>query len=191
MSARHAGRLWLLGGVLAIAVLIAASYLLAIKPVYDDKAQKEGQIYDQNMQLAQLKRTLAKLKAQADDIASYTAQLTARRKELPDNYDIPNFLRQLQDSDGSVRVETNAIGVTAPVAVEGASTVVSLPITVTVTGSTDDLTKFVQRLQTVNRAVLVTSIVLTDNEDDKSTVNLVLTAFCGKNDKDDCTVKAA
>jgi len=192
MSAQRAVRLWLLGGVLVIAVLVAATYLLAIKPVYDDKALKEGQAGDQNLQLVQLKRTLAKLKTQADDINSYTAQLTAKKQELPDRYDIPAFLAQLQDSDGAVRVDSNSIGVSTPVAVAGESTVVSLPITLTVAGDTDDLTDFVNRLEAVqDRAVLLNSVILdAGNGDAEATVNLVMSAFCSKTDDDDCKVAA-
>lgn len=192
MGAQRAARLWLLGGVLVIAVLVAATYLLAIKPVYDDKTLKEGQAGDQNLQLVQLKRTLAKLKTQADDINSYTAQLTAKKMQLPDRYDIPAFLGQLQDSDGAVRVDSNSIGVSTPVAVAGESTVVSLPITLTVAGATDELTDFINRLEAVqDRAVLLNSVILdAGNGDDEATVNLVMTAFCSKTDDDDCKVAA-
>lgn len=192
MNARRAARLWLLGGVLVIAVLTVATYLLAIKPVYDDKALKQDQIADQDVKLIQLRSKLADLKKQANDIATYTEQLAAKKKQLPDSYDIPNFLRQLQDSDSAVDVDTTSVGVSTPVSVDGSSTVVSVPITLIASGDVDELTSFVKRLQTVqNRAVLLTSVLLTVGDTaDATNVNLVLTAFCSKTDDDDCKVAA-
>ncbi len=193
MNTRRAGSVWLVGGVLAIAVLIVATYLLAIKPVYDDKALKQNQAGEADIELIRLKRQLAGLKAQSSNIATYTAQLAAKKAQLPDSYDIPNLLRQLQGSDTSVKVDNNAVGVSTPVKVDGSSTVVGVPITLSAEGKVANLSRFIDRLQDVqSRAVLIASVSLNVGEsDDKSTLSVLLTAFCGMNTEKDCMLKAA
>jgi Tfp pilus assembly protein PilO len=188
MSSRHASRLWLLGGVLVIAVLIAATYLLAIKPVYEDKALKETQVADADLELTKLRRQLADLKVKSADADMYTKQLAAKKEQLPDSYDIPNFLRQLQTSDTSVKLDNNSVGVGTPVSVFGSTMVVGLPITLITTGDADKLSKWLFRLQnTQSRAVLLNAVSL-DVSGGKPIVTTNLTAFCGKTDDDDCKV---
>ncbi|WP_203782079.1 type 4a pilus biogenesis protein PilO [Paractinoplanes rishiriensis] len=188
MSSRHASRMLLAGGVLVIVILVVATYLLAIKPVYDDKALKETQVSDADLELTKLRRQLADLKVKSADAATYTAELKAKKTQLPDSYDIPNLLRQLQTSDTSVKVDNNAVGVTTPVTVAGSGIVVGVPITLTATGNADGLSKFVNRLQnTQSRAVLVSAVNL-QVDGNETTLTTTLTAFCSKSDDDDCKV---
>ena len=192
MGTRMAGRLWLLGGVLVIAVLVATTYLLAIKPVYDDQAAKEIQVGDMNIQLDKLKQELADLKAKTNHLAAYSAELAAKKKQLPDSYDIPNYLRQLQDSDGSVKVDNSAVGVTSPIKVTGSSSLVGVPVTLTATGKPADLVNWLDRLlHKQNRAALIGSASLEQNDPNKWTSNVSVTLFCNKTDDNACALSAA
>lgn len=192
MTARGASRFWLLGGVVAIVALVTATYLLAIRPVYDDRALKESQAADRQQELVKLKHTLADLETKNAHYASYLAQLKAKQKQLPDNYDIANFLRQLQTSDTTVKVDNNSIAVSAPTVVEGSPNVVGTMITMNATGKIADLTRFVARLQnSQDRAVLPTTVGLTAGDtDEESTLSVNVVAFCSKNDENDCKVTA-
>ena len=181
MGARRTDRLWLLGGMLLIIMLVVASYLLAIRPVYDDDSFKQGQVADADIQLVGLKRKLADLKSKSNNMAAYTAELQAKRKALPQSYDVPDFLRQLQDSGNAVGVEVSGISVGSPVEVTGSAGVVAVPITLLATGSPTGLSRFLERLQNVQtRAVLIGSVNLEAGDDSgKTTANVMLTAFCG------------
>ena len=62
MGIRRTDRLWMLGGLVAIILIVVAAYLLAIKPIYTDRADKQSQVDDQEMMLVTLRRQLADLK---------------------------------------------------------------------------------------------------------------------------------
>jgi Tfp pilus assembly protein PilO len=189
MGTRAASRLWLLGGILVIAVLIAATYLLAIKPVYDDQTLKETQVDDTNVELVKLRRELAGLKAKSNHLAAYTAELAAKKQQLPDSYDIPNYLRQLQDSDGAVKVDTSSVGVSSPIKVAGSAAVVGVPVTLTAAGKPADLVNWLDRLlHKQSRAALIRSASLQQNDGTNWTSNVTVTLFCSKTDDTDCTV---
>ncbi|GAA0532353.1 hypothetical protein GCM10010172_11400 [Paractinoplanes ferrugineus] len=179
MGARQNNRLWLLGGLIAIVVIVAATFLLAIKPIYTEKADLEGQAGDQDIRLVQLRRELADLQDKAKNIQTYTAERDTLKAALPEKYDITAYLRALQTSESAVKVDVNSVGISIPQTIKGAGTVYAVPITMTITGTAEGITKALQRLQvTQSRAVLITSVNLQINEDKTATANLVLSAFC-------------
>ena len=182
MNIRRADRLWMLGGLFGIIVLVVAAYMLAIKPIYADKADKQGQADDQEMTLVTLKTQLNQLKAKAKDQATYTAQLNAKTAAMPDSYDVPNYLRALQTSGTAVNVLVSAVSVGAPAKVVGSTEVISVPINLTATGTPADLGRFIDRLQNVqSRAVLITSVSLSAGTAANSmSAALTLSAFCRK-----------
>ena len=187
MNIRRADRLWMLGGLFGIIVLVVAAYMLAIKPIYADKADKQGQADDQEMTLVTLKTQLAELRAKAKNQATYTAQLNAKTAAMPDSYDVPNYLRALQTSGTAVRVGVSDVSVGAPVKVIGSSEVISVPINLTATGTPADLGRFIDRLQNVqSRAVLITSVSLSAGTAAGDTsATFTLSAYCRKSVK--CT----
>jgi hypothetical protein len=179
MGARQNNRLWLLGGVIAIIVIVAATFLLAIKPIYTDKSDLEGQAADQDIRLVELRRELADLQEKATNIATYTAERDTLKAALPEKYDITAYLRALQTSENAVSVDVGSVGVSIPQTIKGATTVYAVPITLTITGTAATVTKALKRLQvTQSRAILITSVNLAINEDKTATANLALNAYC-------------
>ncbi|MCU7725270.1 type 4a pilus biogenesis protein PilO [Actinoplanes sp. KI2] len=186
MGIRRADRLWMLGGLFGIIVIVLAAYLLAIKPIYTDKADKQQQIGDQEIALVRLRTTLNQLKTKAKNQASLTAQLNVKTAALPDSYDMPNYLRALQTSGTAVNVAVSGIGVGAAATVTGVADVVSVPITLTAAGAPANLSEFINRLQKVQaRAVLVQSINITTDAETptKASASVTLAAFCRKGPK--------
>ena len=187
MATRMAGRMWQLGGVLLIVLLIVATYLLAIKPVYEDKALKQGQVDEMTIQLVKLKRELADLQAKSINLTTYTAQLAAKKTQLPDSYDIPNYLRLLQDSDGAVKIDNSSVGVGPPTKVNGSAEVVGVPVSLTATGAPTDLVGWLDRLlHKQSRASLISSAALQRADGAKWSATVMLTLFCSKSADDDC-----
>jgi hypothetical protein len=190
MNIRRADRLWMLGGLFGIIVLVVAAYMLAIKPIYADKADKQGQADDQEMTLVTLKTQLSQLKAKAKDQAMYTAQLNAKTAAMPDSYDVPNYLRALQTSGTAVNVLVSAVSVGVPAKVTGAADVITVPINLTATGAPADLGRFINRLQNVqSRAVLITSISLSAGiSANELSATFTVSAYCRKSAK--CTASS-
>jgi len=182
MGAPHANRLWLLGGAVAIIVIVAATFLLAIKPIYSEKSDLQGQSEDQDIQLVELKHQLTELAAKSEKLATYQAQLTTKEAALPEKYEMPAFLRALQTSEKSVTVTVSAVGISAPQSVNGSTAVYSVPITLTISGKVANVTNVIKRIQNVqSRAVLITGVTLAVTGG-TATANLVLNAFCRKSD---------
>ena len=182
MGTRRTERLWLIGGLFGIAVIVAAAYLLAIKPVYTKKDEHRKSAGDSQVTLVGLKRDLAKLENNYKNRAAHTAAMTAMQGHLPDNYDIPNLVRALHVSDKATGTVVSAIGVGAPTKVTTLPTVVSVPITLTVTGAPANIGKFLDRLQTIQpRAVLINSISIDQGDAaGRESLTMLLEAFCTK-----------
>jgi len=187
MNIRRADRLWMLGGLFGIIVLVVAAYLLVIKPIYADKADKQSQADDQALTMVTLKTQLNQLKAKAKNQATYTAQKNAKTAAMPDSYDIPNYLRALQISGTAVNVGVSDVSVGAPSKVTGLTDVITVPINLTATGAPADLGKFFNRLQNVqSRAVLITSVSLSVGVTAaQMSASLTVAAFCRRSAK--CT----
>jgi len=186
MNIRRTDRLWMLGGLFGIIVLVVAAYLLAIKPIYADKADKESQVDDQELSLVTLRTQLNQLKAKAKNQATYTAQLNAKTAAMPDSYDVPNYLRALQTSGTAAKVIVSGISVGAPTKLTSSAEVISVPINLTATGAPADLGRFIDRLQNVqSRAVLITSVSLSAGTAGDTSATFTLSAYCRKSAK--CT----
>jgi Tfp pilus assembly protein PilO len=194
MNARGGSRIWLIGGLVAIVALVTATYLLAIKPVYTAIEATEQQIGDAELEQGRLNKQLKDLKKQYEDRRTYAAELADKKVQLPDSYDIPNFLRELQQSDTTVQIDNNSVAVSDPVVVRGATNVVAVPIALTAkTKKTEiaGLSRFLNRLQKEQRrAVLLSTVNLEGLDTDAPTLAISLTAFCSKKTENDCQVAA-
>jgi Tfp pilus assembly protein PilO len=157
MGARHADRLWMIGGVVAAALLIASGWFLAINPKNAEADQLHEEKETTEIRLITLRQGLNKLQQENQKLQQYKATLARNRLALPEDSGVPDFLRQLQDSGELVNIKVTGVTVSAPTVVTGTA-VYSLPITVTAEGAAGSLGKFLDQLQRVQpRAVLVES----------------------------------
>ena len=198
MAARRTDQIWLGGGMVAIVVLVLASWLLLISPKFAEADEVQTQADDTAIQVTRLKKEGAALVAQEKKKTTYQTALDDKKRALPSHYDIPAFLRALQDSGTKVDVEIGGLTVGAPTASDAVQSSVELPLSVSAEGSVDNLSKFLVRLQNVqDRAVLLTSVSLsmpvdtdtttattpapgadTEATDRNATLNITMTAFC-------------
>ena len=175
MAARHADRIWMIGGVIGAALLIAVGWFLAIDPKNTEIDDLRGQKETTETQLIALRRRLADLQADNEKLPQYQAALKRNKAALPEDSGVPDFLRQLQDSGDLVGVTVTGVTVNAPEQQAGTA-VYSLPITVTVEGGADDLGRFLDQLQRVQpRAVLVESANMTAAGDVAAGKDLMMT----------------
>lgn len=184
MEARRTERIWLIGGMVAIVLLIAAAWLLAVSPKFAEADEVQAQADDTTIQLTSLRKEVAALKQQNEKKATYQAQLDTLVTNLPETYGMPVLLRSLQDAGVATSVEVSSFSVGATVTSAKTPTAVEVPLSMNIRGTVPDVSKFIVRLQqTQNRAVLINAVTVSDEDaDDQVTTNLTMTAFCTKND---------
>lgn len=185
MGARHADRLWMIGGAAVIVALALMSWFFLISPKYAEAADVRQQTDDTQVQIAVLNKRIADLEKEKSKLPQYRAALRASQRALPAGSGVPDFLRQLQKSGDALSVVVGGINVNVPAKVTGATNVYSLPIALTLDGSAANLGKFLNQLQqTQPRAVLINSAALTTEDAVAAakgtgavTVSLSVTAF--------------
>lgn len=159
MGGRHADRLWIMGGTLAAAVLLAFGWLVMIAPERSTAAELRTQTESTEISLIKLRHRLAELQEQNGRLGDFKAELAAQQKALPASTSVPELLRQLQQNGGRTNVTVSGVSVGAPVPAKG--TVYGLPISVTATGSAVNVERFITELQDVGpRAVLIDTAAL-------------------------------
>jgi Tfp pilus assembly protein PilO len=159
MGTGHADRLWLIGGAVVAAILVAAGWFLLISPENGRTGTLNDRADAARTQQTTLRHKLADLQRQNDRLADYQAQLDSDHKALPATADLAEFLRGLQSGDNNLGVISGFLAGT-PIEVNAAGTKdYAVPVTVTVYGSSAQLAGFLDHLQQVQpRAVLVKSV---------------------------------
>jgi len=167
MMRLSAERLWIIGGAVAVAVLLAIGWFFMVSPQYDETDSLNGQAATTGDQVVVLQQRLAELRKQNQNMPAYLAQLAQERAALPSTSGLSDLLRELQtagDATGAAVSGVSVGGVTDVTA--GGAKLYALPLTLTVTGSVPQLRAFLVQLQQIQpRAVLITSASLstTDN----------------------------
>ncbi|WP_250000980.1 type 4a pilus biogenesis protein PilO [Actinoplanes sp. M2I2] len=185
MDARRANRIWLIGGMVAIVILVAAAWLLAISPKFAEADEVQASAEDASIQLTQLRKEVAALKDQNAKKATYQAQLDSLVTHLPETYGMPVFLRALQDAGAATDVKVSQVSIGGTTASTQVPAAVEVPISLTISsGKLANLSRFLVQLQeTQSRAVLVEAVTMSDDEE--ATANLTVTAFCTTADLSD------
>jgi Tfp pilus assembly protein PilO len=177
-------RLWLFAGGVAALLLLLAGWFLFIGPQRSNTASVNRQVQQAQSQNDVLRAKINQLKSQNANFAQYQNEVKQARLALPDSSGLSDFLRTLQAIGNATQtnVTTLAVGAptnlngptgTAPAATStgtaapktntglngGLGPIYQLPITLSVTGSTNQLDEFLSQLQSVQpRAVLITQL---------------------------------
>lgn len=188
--AQRIDRLWLMGGIVVIALLAVAGWFLVISPKHTDTSAVRDQVGDGNIQLVKLRHQLAQLDVEKKQLPAMKAKLAAYQKALPSEDALPAnnpqaaFLNQLQDFGTASKVDINSLTVGQPTASAALPSVNEVAITLNVVGDVDAMSAFLLKMQNAQgRAVLITSVGLTGGADpdgtetNQVTASLVLTAF--------------
>ncbi|MBL7260616.1 type 4a pilus biogenesis protein PilO [Paractinoplanes lichenicola] len=180
MDARRTDRIWLIGGIVAIVIIVAAAWLLAISPKFAEADTVQTEADDTTIQLTKLKKEVAALKAQDAKKATYQAQLDALVKNLPETYGQPTFVRMLKDIGTSTGVNVTVMSAGSTIESASVATAAEMPLSVTAAGTAENVSRFLVQLQQVQpRAALLNAVNLsTDEETGAVSANLTLTTFC-------------
>jgi Tfp pilus assembly protein PilO len=153
----HADRLWMLGGAVGVALLVAIGWLGLVKPANDEADALREQTAVSEVQLIALHKRLGDLRQQEAAKATYAAELKRNQQALPAGTGMPDFLRQLQTAATAVGLQVTGVDVGAPAQEQGSGIAVwSLPVTLTVAGAVTEVGPFLDQVQRIQpRAALV------------------------------------
>lgn len=190
MGIRRTDQVWLAGGLVLILALIAGGWFLFVSPKFGEADGVDAEAQTAEIQLIKLNKEDAALDKEEKKKTTYVAQLKAKQIALPTRYDMPAFVRQLQDTGNKWDINITQLGVGSPVGSASVPSAVELPITLSAEGNAAHLSKFLTALQNGSRAVFVKSVSLTSGTD-STQASIMLSAFCapptGKtNVKDSC-----
>lgn len=187
MDARRTDRLWLIGGIVAIVIIVAAAWLLAISPKFAEADSVQAEADDTTIQLTKLKKEVADLKEKDAKKPTYQAELDALVKNLPETYGQATFVRSLKDAGARTNVAVTVLSAGSTVQSGTVTTAAEMPLSVTASGSIANVSRFlVQLQQTQPRATLVNAVNLSSGDEaDLISANLTLTAFCTTSDVSD------
>jgi Tfp pilus assembly protein PilO len=152
-------RLWVIGGVVAAALLLAGAWFLLISPQRGEVSQLAESRADAQVRVGTLQKRLADLKAQNENLPRYQAELGRNRRALPTDPQSADLLRQINEAGdkAGVTVDALVVGLGNAAAVKGTA-IQPLNLSLTVVGSPGAVELFLDQLQQVQpRAVLITS----------------------------------
>ncbi|GEM_PF-3080492 len=160
MKTARPDRIWVYGGPLAAAILLAVAWFFLIGPQNDEAQNLQDQAAAATARLATIQHHLVELRKENGKLEEYRAQLAHYREALPTTSGLSDFLRELQTAGLTAGVAVDGILVGAPAQVAGvAQPVYSVPVTLITVGSIDKLEAFLDQLQQLQpRAVLINSV---------------------------------
>lgn len=178
MAARLNDRLWMIAGAALVAILVAATWFLAVSPQRVEAADLETRTADAHLQADDLRNRITKLTADKANLPALTKVLQAKQAALPADSGVPAFLRQLQATGTKVGVDISGITVGDPVQEKTAAGVWAISIQLTAEGTEAQLGEYLRQLQSADqkRAVLV-QIAGLSTTDDTPSLNLTVKAF--------------
>jgi Tfp pilus assembly protein PilO len=199
-------RLWIGAGLGLAVVITAIAWFFAISPQHSQAADLRSQNENAQSQNEVLQHRLTALRNQNKNLAQYQATLAHDQAALPSTDGLSDFLRELQAVGASTLVTVTSVTVgspapvvavaAAPAATASASPTAtasatasttaapavptaaaySIPINLSATGTTDQLSAFLDQLQTVQpRAVLVSHAAVSSASGPGDTTTLALT----------------
>lgn len=178
-------RIWVIGGVAAIAAVLGLGWTLGVWPLLNQAAAADEQRSTVEMQNAALEARLIQMADQFDRLAELEAQLDAVQGSVPDTPALDDFWESLDRSAADAGVVIASIsageavdyGVAAEGATDGAAEagtpiagVFTIPFAVTAKGGPDAAARFVAAVQGGTRLALVTNVGFT--QEDSGTVSL-------------------
>jgi Tfp pilus assembly protein PilO len=174
---------WAAGTVVALLVIVAAGWFLAISPQKHKVSNLGAQSASQEQANSGLKTKLAELTAQMSAVPSEEAAVAAVTQRIPDDPDMPNYVRALTTIAGQTGVELVSIAPTVPGAVAVAAAAVpavtaatpsasaaaaapaapavslqSITVALTVQGGYFQIQQFTAALQRLARATVLSSV---------------------------------
>jgi Tfp pilus assembly protein PilO len=176
---RRTDHLWMVGGVLCAAVLLAVSYFFLVSPQHAQRDSLNTEASSAESRLTQLRLRLNDLRKENDKLDVYKTELARERLALPTTSGLSDLLRELQSAGDLADVSVSGLNVGNITAVTiSTGTVYTLPLSLSAGGTVPKLNAFLDQLQLVQpRALLIDSSVLSISADGTATLALTIHAF--------------
>jgi type IV pilus assembly protein PilO len=173
-------RKWSFLALLLVVAIFAAGWFLLISPKRGEAADLRSQTASQEEANSRLEQKIQVLMAQQEDLPRKRAQLAVIRTRIPDNPALPTLVRELTAASQKVGASIVTLAPALPVAAApaaqapvastdgttgtapapAAASLYQVPLTVEVAGSYFELEQFVNKLEGLKRAFLVTGFTL-------------------------------
>ncbi|MCU1659195.1 MAG: hypothetical protein JWO57_3851 [Pseudonocardiales bacterium] len=197
MASLQDRKVWLAGGLLAAALVAAASWLFVISPELSSASSLRSQAQNTELNNVMLQAKAAKLREQSKGIDVLSSKLSDALSALPATSDLSTFTRQVnrQATQNQVQLTSVAVGTASSATANGAATtpaanatpgqLVAIPVTLISTGSLRHQLDFLKAVQAVGpRRVLVTSTqiapgagAVVSSIDGSASITIQLSAF--------------
>jgi type IV pilus assembly protein PilO len=182
-------RKWSLLALLLVVAIFAAGWFLLISPKRGEAAELRGRTASQDEANSRLEQKIQVLMAQQEDLPRKRAQLAVIRTRIPDNPALPTLVRELTAASQKVGASIVTLAPALPVAAApaaqapvattdgttgtapaapAAAALYQVPLTVDVSGSYFELEQFVNKLEGLKRAFLVTGFTLGADEGEEA-----------------------
>ncbi len=163
-------RLWTIGAAVVAALLVLVGWMVLISPQLDtasasrDEAQRTTESNDL------LRARLAVLAEDHANIATLQAELDALHAQFPTSLELSDFVRRLAALATESGASVQSVARSEPAAREDVETVWEVPVSLTVTGTHDQILAYIERLQGVDdRLFLVSGLTLSTGTDESMT----------------------
>ncbi|GIH75430.1 type 4a pilus biogenesis protein PilO [Planobispora longispora] len=176
MLTGRADRVWILGGIVAAAVLLAVGWFFFIGPQHDETDTMRAEAETAQVRAATLRSRLAELSRENADLPKYKAELETARQALPATAQSEDFLDQLRKAGEATSVSVDGINIGGATQVSAGNVqMYALPVAVTAAGDTAALDKFFDQIQRVQqRAVLIDDVTVSESGETSAEWSLVV-----------------
>ena len=166
--------------VLGAVLLIVLWFLFMFKPASDELAQVETEIQAAQDQQRQLETQIQGLQAIRADVTTIEAELAAYNTIIPDDPGLPALLRELQVAANESGLELLAVAPGEPAILEELPDILSMSLTVEVSGSYFQLVDFLRRIEDpviVGRGLLIDGMEVAVDEYPTLTIGITGRVF--------------
>jgi Tfp pilus assembly protein PilO len=160
-----AKRQWVLLTALLCLAVLAAGFLLLVKPQHSKASSIKTETAGVQSQVEQLEAKLALLTQEKKDITGEQAKLAQYVRQLPPDPEEPTLLRKVQEAATKAEVDLQTLNPSAPTAYSpnGGAAVAGLeviPVSMTISGDYFQTEEFLDALEGLQRSMLVDTFAI-------------------------------
>jgi len=149
----------------ALVIVVLAWFMFLYKPKSGEISEVETQVETAIAEEQSLRATLAQLESVDEDRPSEEAEVRRLSAAIPPDPELANFILAVHDIVGRSDLEFASISPALPAVVPGQA-VSTIAVTMTVAGNFPNVLDFLDRLQDLDRIVVVDALALSSTEPD-------------------------
>ena len=177
----------LIGVIAGALVLILLWYFVLFSPTSSDLSTTRKQVADAQSQKQALENTIAQLKELSANAAQQQASLRTLRAAIPPTPDLGAFILQANDIATASGIDWLSISPSAPTATVGAGPTSTISLSMQVSGGFFQVLDYLNRLEGIERIVIVDTINVTAAGTGSSTGSSGTTGATGSTSTGDTT----